>query len=425
MTTTHRSAPPSAAPDRRLAGPRRALLALTSAIAVLPFFPQPLVAQEYEFLGTVELTSVTGHYKDSPVVAVPDDRDTWETDGLILGELQHRFILDEAEFFLDHAIGAYPASATALDGGAGAAGTFPTATTGGAGTGDAAAATVALVHDLYQGYASVHPAPWFTLRAGRQRMNWGTAWTFSVTDALHPQNPDAEVQTGFDGVSVALRPVPEFSFEFATAIQNAVATRDTADIRYGLYGIAFIAPVELGATLVYQNRTTLRPGVVGSVPIGPVMLVAEGAIEAYDPRGEQMDYQPLWSVGGEYTWHGTVTDLSLMTEYLYNGLAEHYPETAFGDISVTSDYAGGFARRGYRYLAAGATLTVLDSWATSHQLLANLTDESYYVSHSLSMLRIPRVDLEAEVTWNSGKAGTEFGDLDRDMIVAFRTVVHL
>jgi len=432
MITAQRSRPRPAVASRPTAAPRpavvprvRYLLALAAAIAASAFGAPPAGAQEYELLGTVELSSVTGHYKDSPVVAIPDDRDTWETDGIFRGALQHRLTLEGAEFFLDHAIGAYPASTATTGGGTGAAGTSTTATTGGAGTGDAASATVSLVHDLYQGYASVYPARWFTLRAGRQRMNWGTAYTFSVTDGLHPQNPDADVQTGFDGVSVALRPVPELSLEFATAIQNAVATRDTVDIRYGLYGIAFVAPVELGATLVYQERTTLRPGVVGSVPIGPIMVVAEGAIEAYDPRGEQMDYQPLWSVGGEYTWYGSVTDLSLMTEYLYNGLAEHYPETIFGDIPVTSDYAGGFARRGYRYFAAGATLTVLDSWSTSHQLLANLSDDSTWVSHSLSLLRIPGVDLETEVTWNSGKAGTEFGDFDRDMIIAFRTVVHL
>ena len=374
-----------------------------------------LTAQEYDLLGSVELTSRSFHYKDSPVVPLSALRDTWKTDGVLHAALQHRLTYDGAELFVDHALSAAPTTAA----GAGAA-----ATSGGAGAGDSAAATVELTHDLYQAYAAAHPAPWLTLRAGRQRMNWGTAYTFSVTDALHPQHPDSEVETGFDGASVALRPIPDLSVELATAVQNATATGTLDDLRYAVYTSAYIPPVELGATLVYQERTTLRPGLVGSVPIGPIMLVAEGAVEAYDPRGEMIDYQLLWSVGGEYTWSGQVTDLSLMGEYLYNGLAGNYPDTIFGDIAVTSDYAGGFARRGYRYLAAGASLNVLESWSTSHELLTNLTDESTLVSHTLSLLRIPGVDLSTTVAWNSGDPATEFGDLSQDFVVEFTTTVY-
>ncbi|MDA3949130.1 MAG: hypothetical protein PF508_07865 [Spirochaeta sp.] len=410
---------------RRVLAGGRGVQTLVLATVALAAAPLGLAAQDYQLLGTVELTSRTGHYKDSPVVLSPL-QDKWETGGAMRIGAQHRLTLDGAELFVDHAIGAYPTDTvdTALTSELVGGGTASSEATGSAGAGDSASATVALDHDLYQGYASIYPAPWFTLRAGRQRMNWGTAYTFSVTDGLHPQNPDAEVETGFDGVSVALRPTPDISLELATAIQNAVATGDTDDLRYAVYADAYLSPVELGFTFVYQKRTTLRPGIVGSLPVGPVMLVAEGAMESYDPRGEVMDYQPLWSVGGEYTWSGDLVDLSLMTEYLYNGLAGNYPETVFGDIPVTSDYAGGFARRGYRYLAGGASLNVLESWGTSHQLLVNLSDESYLVSHTLSMFRIPAVDLEAVVNWNSGEAGTEFGDLDQDFIVEFKTTVH-
>lgn len=395
---------------------------------LLAFTVTPLVAQEYDLLGTVELTSRTGHYKDSPVV-LDAYKDTWETFGEMRVSAQHRLTLEGAELFVDHAISALPSNSTVVSDTASAFGgssttASSTGSTGSGGAGDTAAATVFLVHDLYQGYASIYPAPWFTLRAGRQRMNWGAAYTFSVTDGLHPQNPDADVETGFDGVSLSLRPTPDVSLELATAIQNAVATGDTDDLRYGVYANAYVEPVEIGATLVYQERTTLRPGLIGSVPVGPIMLVAEGAVEAYDPRGEELDYQPLWSAGAEYTWYGDATDISFMTEYLYNGLAEHYPETIFEDISVTSDYAGGFARRGYRYLAGSVSLNVLESWSTSHQLLTNLSDNSSYVSHSLTMLRIPGVDLNATVTWNSGEAGDEFGDLEEDFIVEFTTTVH-
>lgn len=387
-----------------------------------------VAAQEYELLGTVDLTSRTGHFKDSPVVLEPY-KDTWSVDGTMKLSAQHRLSLDQGELFVDHGITAVSVNGAASSNVLGVwnttpSGTADTGNAGSGGTGDGASATVLLLHDLYQGYASIYPVPAISIRAGRQRINWGAAYTFSVTDGLHPQNPDADVETGFDGASLSLRPSPDISLELAAAIQNAVATGETNDLRYGIYANAYLAPLEIAGTLVYQYRTTLRPGIVGSIPIGPFMFVAEGAVEAYDPRGEEMDYQPLWSTGAEYTWYGEITDVSIVGEYLYNGLAEHYPDTIFGDISVTSDYAGGFARRGYRYLAAGISLNVLDSWSTSHQFLGNLSDNSSYLSHSLTMVRIPGIDLETKVIWNNGEGGDEFGDLEQDFIVEVSTTVH-
>jgi hypothetical protein len=395
----------------------RLLVALFAVIPMVFGTPVTVSAQDYTLLGMAELQATSGHYKDSPVVQLSTLKDTWDIATRMRLSATHRLTLDRADFVLDHAAIVTP------DGSAGAS--VETAEqTGSAGAGDSSAAGVSVGHEFYQAYGSVHPAPWFTFRAGRQRMNWGTAYTFSVTDGLHPQHPDSDIETGFDGASIALRPSSEVSLELATALQNAVDTGDVDDIRYGVYGTAFITPVEVGFTLVYQERTTLRPGMVASVPVGPIMVVGETALEAYDPRGQQMDYQSLWSLGGEYTWSGDVADVSIMGEYLYNGLAKNYPETVFGDIPVTSDYAGGFARRGYRYAAGGFSLNILDSWSTAHNVLANLTDESTWVSHSLSILRIPGVDLVGTVLWNSGDPGTEFGDLQQDFVMEFKTVVH-
>ncbi len=389
---------------------------LLGAALVVWTVPPTVYAQDYDLLGTVELGVTHGHYKDSPVVHAPV-KDTWELSSGMRFAGNHRLTTDRVELLVDHAV-------SVISGASSVTGSPTDTQPGSAGAGDGSAAAVTVAHELYQGYASVHPTEWFTLRAGRQRMNWGTAYTFSVTDGLHPQHPDADIETGFDGVSFSFRPSSAVSVELATALQNVVDTGDTEDIRFGAYGTAFISPVEIGVTLVYQQRTTLRPGMVTSFPLGPVMVTGEAAVEAYDPRGEQVDYQPLWSLGTEYSWYGDVMDLSVMGEYLYNGLAKHYPETAFGDISVTSDYAGGFARRGYRYVSGGLRLSRLDSWATSHTVLTNLSDESSWVSHTLSMLQVPGIDLEVSVLWNSGKAGTEFGDLPQDFVMEFKTIVH-
>ena len=405
---------------------------ILSELLLVPTFlllltPLDLPAQDYTIRGTAELSTVASHYKDSTVVISPL-KDTWEVTGDLLLSATHRLSFEQARFVLDHAVEITPAQATVIT-------AAPVGETGSAGTGDPTSAEVDLTHRLYQAFVAVQPATWFTLQAGRQRINWGTAYTFSVTDGIHPHHPDREIQPGFDGVSLAIRPTPDLSLLLNTAIQNAVHTKDTDDIRYGVYGTATIGadtsvPVDIGATLIYQIRTSLRPGMVTSFPVGPVRIAGEAAVEAYDPRGQVMDYQPLWSLGAEYTWTGAKTDISLMGEYLYNGLAAHYPQTVFNDLSelsdfsVTSDYSGGFARPGYRYFSGEFTLSVVNRWATSHALLTNLSDKSTWVSHSLTLLRIPGVELEATVLWNSGDPETEFGDLQRDFVTELTAVVH-
>ncbi len=396
---------------------------LMSFIVMLPVAGN-LYPQEYDLLGSVELSSTTHHLKESPVVSGTGLRqDAWETAGTMRIEATHRLTYSGAEFVLDHGLDISPAitsDQTIFD---------ITSDAGSAGTGDTGAGTVTLVHSLNQGYLSLFPAEWLVVRMGRQRMNWGRAYTFSVTDAMHPHHPDAQIETGFDGLSLALRPTPDISLEVAGAIQNAVDTGEMEDVRLGAYGLFFLAPVELGATVVYQYRTILRPGFVTTFPVGPLLVVGEGAMEMYDPRNERMDYQPQFSIGGEYTWYGEVTDISLTAEYLYNGLAEHVPEILLGsqpveDLSVTTDFAGGFARPGYRYLSGSVSMHVTDSWSTTHTALTNISDESWWVTHGVTLLRVPGVDLGAQVTWNSGDPGTEFGNLSRDVVVELTAKAH-
>jgi hypothetical protein len=184
--------------------------------------------------------------------------------------------------------------------------------------------------------------------------------------------------------------------------------------------------VDLALSVVHQYATTLRPGIGVSFPIGPVLLAGEAAIEAYDPRGRELNTQTLASLGGEYTWYGDDADLVLMAEYLHNGLAETYPDPLLSpaDLTVTTDYAGGFQRPGRHYVAAGATIAVVDSWSTDHQLLVNVSDESYLVRHGLGLQQIPGVDLDAAVTWTAGEVDSEFGFVPQGMVIELGATVH-
>jgi hypothetical protein len=364
--------------------------------------------------------------KDTPAVIDATLRGTWYPSALTRFAATHRLTLGNdaapAELLVDHAITALPAGASDGDGNAltDAFAPAPGSTgsqTGTAGTGAGAATAVLLGHEVYQAYLSVRSGEQFVLRVGRQRLNWGTGWTFSVTDALHPQSPNSEVEPGFDGLSVAYLPSPNLSLEAAVAAQDALASEDLNDLRQAGYISAYVAPVDISLSLVHQYATMLRPGIGLSVPAGPLLIAGEAAFEAYDPRGEVLNTQPLASIGAEYTWYGDLTDVLLLGELIYNGLEETYPGPAASTVVVTTDAAGGFQRPGRHYLALTAGVTSTQSWSTEHTLLANLTDESYLVRHDATLLRIPAVDLSASVTWNAGFSGTEFGSIPQGMVV--------
>jgi len=369
---------------------------------------------------------MTVYRKDSPVVVDATLRDTWYPTALMRLAATHRLKSDggdtSVELLVDHALTAVPAGASTGDGNAltdafGSELGSGQPQTGTAGTGSALATSVLLNHEIYQAYVSVRKGAHLALHAGRQRLNWGTGWTFSVTDALHPQSPTSEVEPGFDGLSVSYYPSPNLSLEGAVAAQDAMATEDVNDLRQALYISAYVAPVDLSLSVVHQYATMLRPGIGMSLPAGPVLIAGELAFEAYDPRGEVLNTQSLASIGAEYTWSADRSDLVLLGEYVYNGLAETYPGPAAASLVVTTDAAGGFQRPGRHYAVLTAGLTADQSWSTEHSLLANLTDESYLVRHDLTFLRVPAVDLSAGVTWNAGEAGTEFGRIPQGMVV--------
>lgn len=415
---------------------RIAILAAVLLAGIAGAFP--VVAQDYAILGSVETRGLGVYRKDSPVVADRNLRGTWYGTALTRLEATHRFTLGggrsgdgampPAELLLDHALTLVPVNtsdgSSATDLTALGVDLDSTTATGTGGTGSAAATAVFVTHELYQGYVSVFPADWLSLRLGRQRLNWGSTWVFPVTDALHPQSSDSEVEPGFDGVSVSLLPSANLSLEGAVAVQDIVASGDMEEVRVAAYLNAYLAPLDVSLSVVHQPETMLRPGIGFSLPVGPVLLAAEGAMENYDPRGRVLNTQPLASLGVEYTWYGDVSDLVLVGEYFYNGLEETYPGVGAGDLVVTRDAAGGFQRPGRHYAAGTAGFSVSDSWSTEHTVYVNLSDESYLVRHGLTLVRIPALDLAATVTWNGGEAATEFGLLPEGMIVELGATAH-
>ncbi len=381
---------------------QRTAMFLAGAAILICVSPTELSAQDYDIFGSIEFRSTSAHRKDSDAVIDPDQRDTWYTEGQFRFAATHRLSMDLAEVVVDHELIASPAISGAGEVGSG-------------GTGSSDATEVEIRHEIYQGYLSVLPNRWLSVTAGRRRINWGKAFAFSVTDAVHPQSPDSEVEPGFDGAVATVLLGPDIGVELVAAAQEAIATGEMEDLRAAGYASAYLAPFDLALSFVFQAETIYRPGFLASVSLGPLLINGEAAVEVYDAREEETELQPLASFGVEYSLFGVFDELSIAGEYLYNGLAINHPiNTGAVATAVTGDFAGGFERPGEHYLYGALSYQRLESWYTTHSVLYNASDESAIVEHGINLIRIPAIDLGLAVTWNSGKLTSEFGLIPED-----------
>lgn len=383
--------------------PRRVWLVCSGILTALSIGTSG--AQDYELFGSVELRSETAHRKDSEAVTDPDDRNTWYTGSELHLAATHRFTFESGELVLDHEIIAVPT----VSGNAGTG-------SGGVGAGDAT--EVELSHELYQAYLSLFAGRSFTATLGRRRINWGKAFAFSVTDALHPQSPDSEVEPGFDGAVGTFLLGPNLSFELVGAVQEATSVDGTIDdLRGAAYVSAFITPLDVALSYVFQYQAINRPGLLVSVPVGPLLFAGEAGVEIFNSREDRTEVQPLASIGAEYSIYGILSEVTARGEYLYNGLAASYPASGVSGQVVTNDFAGGFERPGEHYLYGQLSYQLVDSWYTSHALLYNASDRSAYIEHRIGLVALPGIDLDVTGIWNSGGTDSEFGAVPDDLTI--------
>ena len=216
-------------------------------------------------------------------------------------------------------------------------------------------------HVLQEGYLRLFPQPAWELSLGRQRINWGTGYTYSVTDALHPRSVVLDREVGFDGAALILYPAPSLTLSAALALQDAFALQQQPTgapelpeaLRAALYTSWYSGNLELAASLVHQYQTILRPGVSASVVAGAVLISAEAALEfanrlpypgadfneqeaeklLYNTSPSQAELDaagvsvadfgepfPLASLAAEYSLIGDDLSATLIGEYLFNGL---------------------------------------------------------------------------------------------------------
>ena len=344
---------------------------------------QPLFAQDYQVFGDVEGVT-TYHYLGDA-----------EAEHRLTGSAQiradHRLTFDRAELVADTEVEIRsPGSLGAEDGFA-------------AGYGEEE-----LDYFIDEAYLTLFPLSPVTVSAGKQRVNWGTGYTFTPTDTLHPRAPTGRDE-GFRGASVTWTPTADLTLAAHVSADGAFDDPEGAaqnGMRYAAYGSAFLGNAEVFVSGVYGPDSTLRPGAGVSVGVLGFVLAAEGAVELLNPvaypEGSGTDARfeteeagtpaPLGLVAVEYNAGNDTLDFATITEYLYAG----------------TGYTTGEAQKVYDSVAAARGETADPEAAAWAQALEELDPEEaplflgrHYVSQTLRLGIAGYVELEAGLVMNA------------------------
>lgn len=390
----------------------------------------------YDISGTVEGHARAGYWRNSPVILSEELRGTWFLQSFSEARLLHQLSREDGAVGMvaDHSIVLQIAGVPEIKPGEG---------------GQRAKGSAVVLTDMELYQLAFHWKPGasevlevvagrhFDVRRRRQEQEPDTlALLFPVVDVLHPREVEPQRSPGMDGASLVISsPDGMVRGQLAVALQDAL--RDS-QVHEGFRIGAALLVGRGGVTVAWQERRMLRPGAFLQFGDGALRVLVEGAVEAYDPRGQEVVFQPIGGVrlemgtgsrapsgdasapsNGLPGWHGAL-------EYHYNGLAGTYPEPhalVFSrDNRVTRDGAGGFLLPGAHYLHGALRWRTPLQWETDHGITVNLDDGSLRVYHHAGLTVAPPVNLHARVWWHAGSVAAEFGRTPVSALATFSAV---
>ncbi|MFO7781699.1 MAG: hypothetical protein R6W94_08725, partial [Spirochaetia bacterium] len=421
----------------RTAGRAPALLA---ALTVLTLLAGPCAAsasaQEYQVFGDVE-GAATYHYLED---ADSEHRLT----GAARIRADHRLTFDRAELVADTEIELRSPAAPDPETGLGAV-------TGGSTTGSSAPdyGEGELDYFVDEAYLTLFPLSPVTASAGKQRVNWGTGYTFTPTDTLHPR-PSTERDEGFRGVSVTWTPTANLTVAGHVSVDDALDDPDggaPGGVRYAAYGSVFLGNAEVFVSGVYGPDSTLRPGAGVSAEVLGLVLAAEGAVELRNPvaypegsganaRFETRDAgmpAPLGLVAVEYNAANDILDFATITEYLYAGTGYTTGEadkvydavaaaraaarggTSDAEAAAWLEAVGALDPEempfflGRQYVSQTLSLGIAGYVELESGLVMNAADLSYEAVQTVRVTALDGVDFFTTARWYGGAADSELG----------------
>jgi len=251
-------------------------------------------------------------------------------------------------------------------------------------------------HRLYRGYLSVALGD-VDIRAGRQRIAWGTALLWNPMDILNPLNPlqlEREERAGVDALAV------DWNYGALSRLSLVAASHqggDTSSYAARWQGNAGLFDYSL---MSGRFRGDTISGFDFAGQIGQVGLRGEFTYSITLRDGEYRRFV----VGADYS----VGDrLSLAIEYYFNGQGATNP----ADYQFMRWLSGEIQSLGRHYLGGflGYDFTPLLRW--NSYLIANLDDGSVFGFHSLLYSLTDNLELTLGLQSQSGTASSEFGRL--------------
>ncbi len=300
-----------------------------------------------------------------------------------------------------------------------------------------------------EAYLTLFPLSPVTASAGKQRVNWGTGYTFTPTDTLHPRSPTGRDE-GFRGASVTWTPTANLTVAGHVSVDDALDDPDGAapgGVRYAAYGSAFLGNAEVFVSGVYGPDSTLRPGAGASVNVLGLVVAAEGAVELLNPvaypegSGTEARFEteeagtpaPLGLVAVEYNAANDILEFATITEYLFAGTGYSTGEAekvydavaaarvaARGGIPDPEAAAwlqalGALDREeipfflGRHYVSQTLSLGIAGYVELESGVVMNAADLSYEAEQTVRVTALSGVDFFTSARWYGGGADTELG----------------
>lgn len=390
--------------------PTAALLILAALFTAALSAPPAAGAQDYSVFGDVEGVGIY-HYLE-------DARAEHRLTGVARVRADHRLVFERAELVADTELELRSSGAAddERDG--------------------------ELDYYIDEAYLSLFPLSPVTASAGKQRANWGSGYSFSPTDSLHPRSASGRDE-GFRGLSATWTATADLTLSAHISADDALDDPDgaaQAGLRYAAYASVFLGNAELFLSGVYGYGSTARPGIGGSVDLFGFVVATEAAVELASPvmypdgAGADAGFEaepagtaaPLVLAAVEYNTGTDTLDFLSTTEYLYAGTG--YTRGEAQDLydalrEIEENEIPSFLGR--HYVAQTLTVGIAGYVELESGIVLNAADLSYESEHTVRVTALDGVDFFTTARFYGGAADTEFGIFPDGAAVPGRLQVEL
>jgi hypothetical protein len=241
------------------------------------------------------------------------------------------------------------------------------------------------------------------IRAGRQRIAWGTNLVWNPVDVFNPSaflDFDNEEKPGTDAARVQyyLGPASEVDVAWAPG-RNSAETDAAARIKVNQWGYDL--------TLIAGRRADDEvAGLAWASSIGGAGIRGE-ALLGRPRKGQDDDGYANASVSGDFAFPNTVY---VQASALYESRGTMGDA---GGLELISSYERGDLSPGRWSLFGEISKDLTPLWHGDVSAIVNPSDGSLYVGPTLTWSAAPDLDLTAAALLFAGRAGTEFGDEGR------------